>query len=70
MMESKTFKVPNIGCDGCVRTIVNEIGSLAGVEQVTGNVDSKIVTVEWNPPANWAAIEAKLIEIEYAPELN
>lgn len=69
-MESKTFKVPSIGCDGCVRTIVNEVGSLQGVEHVTGNVDSKMVTVEWTPPANWAEIQAKLIEIEYAPELN
>ncbi len=69
-MESKTFKVPNIGCDGCVRTIANEVVSLAGVEGVTGNVESKIVTVEWNPPANWADIQAKLVEIEYAPELN
>ena len=28
-MESKTFKVPNIGCDGCVRTVENEVGELA-----------------------------------------
>ena len=33
-METKTFKVPNIGCDGCVSTIKNEIGHLAnGVKE-------------------------------------
>jgi copper chaperone CopZ len=67
-MESKTFKVPTIGCNGCVRTIENEVGALVGVTRVKGEVDSKQVTVEWQPPASWDAIKAKLVEIEYAPE--
>ncbi len=67
-MESKTFKVPSIGCAGCVRTIQNEIGALPGVMRVVGEVESKQVTVEWQSPASWEDIEAKLVEIEYAPE--
>ena len=66
-MEQKTFKVPNIGCNGCVNTIKNEVSALSGVQRVEGNVDSKMVTVEWDNPANWATIKAKLEEIEYAP---
>jgi copper chaperone CopZ len=66
-MESKTFIVPNIGCDGCVRTIVSELTALPGVAQVSGSKDSKSVTVEWNPPATWDGIQAKLVEIDYAP---
>lgn len=66
-MESKTFQVPAIGCDGCVRTIVNEVSSIAGVSKVEGHVENKQVMVEWSAPASWEQIEAKLVEIEYAP---
>jgi len=69
-METKTFQVPAIGCDGCVRTITNEVSDIKGVKHVQGNVDSKIVTVEWEAPATWRDIEAKLIEIEYPPVQN
>ncbi len=67
-MEQKTFKVPNIGCNGCVTTIKSEVGALSGVQRVEGDVASKMVTVEWGDPANWATIKSKLEEIEYAPE--
>ena len=67
-MESKTFKVPNIGCDGCVRTVKSELGELKGVVKVDGNKDTKMVTVEWDSPANWDQIVKALTEIDYAPE--
>lgn len=66
--EQKTFVVPNIGCDGCVRTITNELSQLEGVRSVEGDVESKVVTVQWEAPATWNQIEAKLDEIEYPPE--
>jgi copper chaperone CopZ len=66
-MDRKTFEVPNIGCDGCVRTIKNELGSIAGVKQVEGEVATRIVTVEWDDPANWQQIVTALKEIDYAP---
>lgn len=66
-MEQKTFQVPNIGCDGCVRTIKNEVSQISGVQQVDGAVDTKMVTVQWDSPATWGQIEAALKEIEYAP---
>ncbi len=66
-METKTFNVPNIGCDGCVNTIKNEVSELAGVQSVDGNKDSKVVTVMFQAPATWDSIRAKLVEIEYAP---
>ena len=67
-MESKTFKVPSIGCDGCVSTIKNEIGQLAGVARVDADKDTKVVTVQWQNPASWSEIEQRLVEIDYAPE--
>ncbi|MBZ0293129.1 MAG: heavy-metal-associated domain-containing protein [Anaerolineae bacterium] len=66
-MQSKTFTVPNIGCDGCVRTIKNELSELEGVQTVDGAVDTKVVTVEWAAPATWDQIVEALKEIEYAP---
>lgn len=69
-MQSKTFTVPNIGCDGCVRTIVNELTQQAGVTHVTADRDTKVVTVQWDDPATWEQIQATLKEIDYAPALN
>ncbi len=66
-MESKTFQVPNIGCDGCVKAIKNELAEIEGVQRVDGAVDTKMVTVEWVDPANWQRIVDVLTEIEYAP---
>ncbi|MBZ0286277.1 MAG: heavy-metal-associated domain-containing protein [Anaerolineae bacterium] len=66
-MERKTFQVPNIGCDGCVRTIKNEVSQIAGVKAVDGAVDTKTVTVEWDNPATWQKIADTLKEIDYAP---
>lgn len=67
-MESKTFKVPAIGCDGCVRTITSELSGQPGIHSVRADVDSKLVTVEWDSPATWDSITAALTEIEYPPE--
>jgi copper chaperone len=67
-METKTIKVPNVGCNGCVNTIKSEISELAGVVKVDGNADTQMVTIEWNSPADWAIIQGKLAEIDYAPE--
>lgn len=66
-MEKKTFRVPNIGCDGCVRTIQNELKALSGVKSVDGEVESRVVTVEWEQPADWNRIVETLKEIDYAP---
>lgn len=67
-MEKKTFKVPNIGCDGCVKTIEIELGDLDGVQTVEGAVDTKMVTVEYAEPTNWDVIVTTLKELDYAPE--
>jgi copper chaperone len=67
-MESKTFQVPAIGCDGCVRTIKSEVRQIPGVKRVDGDTATRTVTVEWDAPASWEQIHAKLVEIEYAPE--
>jgi copper ion binding protein len=68
-MASKTFRVPSISCDHCVRTIEREVGELVGVRSVRADTASKVVTVEWQePPASWEAIRSLLAEINYPPE--
>jgi copper chaperone CopZ len=66
-METKTFKVPNMTCNGCVSTVKGEIEQLAGVINVDVNKPAQLVTVEWDPPASWNTIEQALIGIEYPP---
>ena len=66
-MASKTFSVPNISCNHCVMTIKRELGELAGVDGVTADAETKNVTVEWESPATWEAIESLLTEINYPP---
>lgn len=68
-MASKTFRVPNISCDHCVRTIERELGELPGVRAVKADAASKTVTIEWQEPATgWEAIRSLLVEINYPPE--
>jgi len=68
MTDTKTFKVPNIGCDGCVRTIALELNNQPGISKVVGEVDSQLVTVEWEQPMTWEQIVTVLKSIDYAPE--
>jgi copper chaperone CopZ len=41
MAEKKTFVVPGIGCDGCVRTIKTEVSQLPGVNSVEADENTK-----------------------------
>ena len=66
-MEQKTFTVPNIGCDNCVSTIVNELSQKPGVMRVAGDVDTKRVSVEWQAPMTWDVIVETLEGIDYSP---
>jgi len=66
-MEKKAFQAPNISCGHCVMTIQRELAALEGVKRVEGDVHSKMVTVEWEPPASWEQIVATLTEINYPP---
>ena len=65
MKEMKTFSVPNIGCDGCVRTIQTEVAQVPGVRKVIADLGTKTVVVEWEEPATRSVVESKLREIDY-----
>ena len=64
-MSTITLLVPNISCDHCVHTIKTEVAELEGIRRVDADPNSKIVTVDFDAPANQAKIEALLAEIDY-----
>jgi copper chaperone CopZ len=64
-MEKKTFTIENISCGHCVMSIKNELGEMAGILSVDGNIDAKTITVEWEAPASMDTIKTKLKEINY-----
>ncbi|MBS3757986.1 MAG: heavy-metal-associated domain-containing protein [Desulfobacterales bacterium] len=67
-MTKKTFSVPNISCDHCVKTIRNELEEIAGVERIEGDADKKRISVSYEAPATEAKLREKLKEINYPAE--
>jgi len=67
-MEEKTVNVPNISCEHCITTIINELSKIDGVEFIDGDTSTKKITVRWHSPANWETITRALDEIGYSPE--
>jgi copper chaperone CopZ len=66
-MQTKTVTVPGISCGHCVNTIQNEVSELGGVTSVKADQQTKLVTIQWDKPADWDTIKATLVEIGYAP---
>lgn len=64
-MEQITFEVPGISCRHCTHTIQMELSDIPGVASVSADVDTKFVTVSFEPPATPEAIEKLLAEINY-----
>ena len=64
-MKQKTFKVPNISCGHCVRTIETELSSLDHVVSVKADETTKKVAVSWDEPQTWENIKLLLSEINY-----
>lgn len=67
-MTEKTVSVPSISCHHCLMTIKREVGEIAGVISVEGDVQGKKVTISWDEPADWEKIETVLKEAGYPPQ--
>ena len=67
-MEEKTVHISSISCGHCIMTIKNEIGELEGVKSVEGDEKSKQISIKWDAPASWEAINDLLKEIGYPAE--
>jgi copper chaperone CopZ len=64
-MTTVTFNVPSIHCEHCVHTIKTELKEVAGVADVQASLESKQVSVRYEPPATEGMIESLLAEINY-----
>lgn len=67
-METKTYKIPAIHCQHCIRTIKNELSEQPGLLTVEGDLEKKEITVTFEEPLTQGKIEAVLREINYPPE--
>ncbi len=64
-MTKITYHVPGISCGHCVHTIKTELGDLPGVSKVEAELETKMVTVEFDAPATDEKIKNLLVEINY-----
>jgi copper chaperone len=64
-MSTVTYTIPSIHCMHCTHTIEMELGELPGVQSVKADLESKRVTVTFDPPADDAKLRDLLAEIEY-----
>jgi copper chaperone len=48
-MESVELKIDGMTCSGCVNSIQNALYRQDGVNKAVANVDSRLVTVEFDP---------------------
>lgn len=64
-MTTKTYSVPDISCGHCTATIERELKTVAGLESVKAELDSKQVTVEVQSDDVLAEVEKMLEEIGY-----
>lgn len=61
-----TLNAPDISCDHCIQTIKSTVEKFPGVRFVSGDADSKVVTIELDPAqADMEAIEAAMEEEGY-----
>lgn len=69
-METVKYSVPSINCGHCIKTIEMDLIEIEGIIRVKGDVDLKIVDVDFIAPATEEMIVAALKEINYPPEVE
>ncbi|MBW4542858.1 MAG: heavy-metal-associated domain-containing protein [Symplocastrum torsivum CPER-KK1] len=65
-MATMKFKVPNISCDGCAKTITDEILTHESDAKVDVDVQAKTVSVETE--ASEASIKQMIVAVGYSVE--
>jgi len=67
-MNTITFTVPAMHCNHCTHTVSMELSDLEGVSKVDANLETKLVTVEFDEPASEQELRDTLAEINYPAE--
>jgi copper ion binding protein len=66
MSETSTYTVVGMTCGHCVASVSEEVGAIAGVENVDVDLDSGRVTVTSGSPVDEAQVKAAVEEAGYA----
>ena len=61
---TRTYSVPDIHCGHCQHAITTSVGEVAGVEQVTVDLNTKLVTIDGD--ADDDAVRAAIADAGYA----
>lgn len=64
-MKTVTYSVPNISCKHCTHTITMELSDVEGVTKVDADVQTKLVKVDFGPPATEQELKNTLAAINY-----
>ena len=64
-MNTVTFNVPAMHCNHCTHTVSMELSDLEGVSKVDTDLNTKVVTVEYDAPATEQELRDTLAEINY-----
>lgn len=62
MSTQTTFLVPGMTCDHCEKAVTEEVGKIAGVTNVTIDLETKSVVVDSANPVAWDALVAAVDE--------
>jgi len=64
-MNTIKFNVPAMHCNHCTHTVSMELSDLEGVSKVDADLNTKVVTVEYDAPATEQVMRETLAEINY-----
>lgn len=64
-MKTIKFNVPAMHCNHCTHTVSMELSDLEGVYKVDADLNTKVVTVEYDAPATEQTMRETLAEINY-----
>lgn len=68
-MNEFQIRVANVKCGGCVNNITTNLSNLAGIESVTVDIPTGLVTIQAEQP-DLAMIKQKLTDLGYPPVEN
>ena len=64
-MTTRTYTVSGMTCSHCVRAVTEEVGEVAGVRDVTVDLDTGKVTVSTDGDLDDAAVREAVVEAGY-----
>ena len=69
-MTTTVLEVPAISCEHCVKTIKRVVTEeVAGVTEVSGDHETKRITVTFDQPATLELIAASMTEWDFPPNV-